>query len=387
MDAGDLTQFSQITRQSVEWVVDGLVPMGMLTVLAGPPKLGKSLLYCAWAKTLADDGHASILCNAEDTPEFTTKPRLEALRANTDLISHANVRPVLGNGQGDSWYRRIMEWIIDRQCDLFVLDPLSAFVDTHMDVYRDHHVRALLEPLDFIARETGCAIVYVKHLTKAGDGDILARISDSVAFTAAARSVVGLTREGDYGSLTRFVTHAASNVSELSGVQRWEVMPTLLPANNGLPETKTARIEYRGIAEGISALDVLAAPPSSEERGERERAEDLILDVLTLGEAPSRDLEQAAQAAGVSHTTMMWARSKLGVTPFKKGRSWYVRVDTFKSPSSRVREGTDSSKSLHSPAESSQESVHGSTDSSPEQGSLDWIGTATLEELRNLDNV
>lgn len=322
MQGDALFRYADLTREAVDWIIPGLVPRGMLTVLAGQQGLGKSLLYCAWAATLAAAGTASILVNAEDSSTHSTKPRLEALRADDSLIMGTSLSPEFGNGHSDKWYQEIGEWILATNAGMLVLDPLAAFIASDADVYRDHHVRRILEPLSFVAAETNCGIIYIKHERKDSQGEPLSRISDSVAFTAGARSVVQMKREGEYSSRVRLVCHTKCNVAELAPIERWEVVPTLL-TGDGRPEVRTARLESRGVAEGITVWDVFAPPVSDEELSERERAETLIRSYLAVSDVPSKDLMSMLDENGISEKTAKRARSDMGVTVEKRGRVWW----------------------------------------------------------------
>src|SRR5689334_8483814 len=81
--------YSEIDQQEIEWVIPGLVPRGMLTLLAGDPGIGKSLLGCRWAAELSFAERRTVLASAEDSPSHVTKKRLRALDADERLVFHA----------------------------------------------------------------------------------------------------------------------------------------------------------------------------------------------------------------------------------------------------------------------------------------------------------
>src|SRR5215210_3375313 len=70
--------------QPVEWLWDGLIPLGMLTLIYGDLGLGKSTMtacLAAWV-TRNDDIAEVLIANAEDSPEATIVPRLRAADAD-----------------------------------------------------------------------------------------------------------------------------------------------------------------------------------------------------------------------------------------------------------------------------------------------------------------
>jgi len=321
-----LIPYSELTVEHVDWVIPGHVPQGMLSVLAGEQGLGKSLLHAAWASGLSKRDLPSILVSAEDSPTHTTKARLMAYEANQDAIYHATILPVLGNGNDEAWLGRLRKWILNTDAQLLIFDPLSAFLDAATDSYKDQHVRRVLAALDAIAQETGCAIVYVMHLTKGAGANPMQRIAGSVAFTAAARSVMLLSPEIDPVSPLRILGHVKCNVAEKAVPQRWRIMPILIPNVEGR-DVKTARIEYVEDAADVDIYTILA-PRDADDDTERAQAVEIIMGQLSTGAVPSADLERAVRESGISPRTYDRARQEVGVRAHKRGKIWYSEIVT-----------------------------------------------------------
>lgn len=331
----DLIRYSDLRVEHVDWIIPGLIPLGMLSVLAGEQGLGKSLLHSRWAAQLSQSEMASVLVSAEDSPTHTTRARLFAANANQELIYHAKVLPVLGNGKDPEWLARIQQWIETTEARLLVFDPMMAFIDAASDSYKAQHVRGILAALDAIARITGCAIVYVMHLTKAEGANPLKRIAGAGAWTEAARSVVLITPEIDPYQPGRIIAHVKCNVAEKAPPELWRVTPILLSAQeygefNGR-DVRTARIDYVGVAEGVDvSMLLLARSDDSEMRGERDEAREIIVSMLSSGECLSSDLQRAVRESGISDRTYDRARRELGVRAVKRGTKWYSQVEIVK---------------------------------------------------------
>jgi hypothetical protein len=384
----DLIPYSQIQREYVEWIIPGLVPAGMLTVLAGQQGLGKSMLHVAWAAQLSMRDMVTVLISTEDSPSHTTVKRLEAVGAKREHVYHCVHPPVLGNGSDEAWLSRIRDWVRETKCSLLVLDPLVSMISATSETYRDHHVRRFLAPLEDIARETGCAIVYVMHLTKGEGVDPMNRVSGSVAFTAAARSVVLVARRDELGPTARIIAHVKCNVAELATPQLWHLEPILL---DGPRQETTARLVYSGPAE-IDIYSLLARPDTPEEKGDRERAVEMLEDMLSFGEEiPTADVERRAKAEGISERTLIRARAALGVKAVQRARQWYVYLPVT-SQSAKVQ-GANPPWLPENPSEQAgseaQESCRvpllpeGTLKPRPchEVGSVEWFGTATRAEI------
>ena len=102
--------------------------------------------------------------------------------------------------------------------NLIVLDPVVEHLSGNIDSHKDHSVRRALAPLARLAENTGAAILGIGHLNKSSSTDVLTRVGGSVAFGAAARSVLllGEDHEAVEGSPERLLIHAKSNLGPLS---------------------------------------------------------------------------------------------------------------------------------------------------------------------------
>src|SRR6185503_13492105 len=82
---------------------------------------------------------------------------------------------------------------------LVLIDPMSAYLGVgKMDSFRTTDVRAVLGPVIELATELKITIIGVMHFNKKVDvTNALLRISDSLAFGAAARHVYGVVNDAD----------------------------------------------------------------------------------------------------------------------------------------------------------------------------------------------
>ena len=101
---------------------------------------------------------------------------------------------------------------------LIILDPVVGHLSGNIDSHKDHSVRRALAPLARLAEDTGAAILGIGHLNKSPSTDVLTRIGGSVAFGAAARSVLllGEDPKAPEGSPERLLVHAKSNLGPLA---------------------------------------------------------------------------------------------------------------------------------------------------------------------------
>jgi RecA-family ATPase len=76
-----------------------------------------------------------------------------------------------------SGIKNLRELILRVPLDLLVLDPITDFIDEHafsrsggFDENDAMHWKAIINPLQQLARQTGCAILFTRHKSKAMSG-------------------------------------------------------------------------------------------------------------------------------------------------------------------------------------------------------------------------
>lgn len=322
-----LRRFSEISERELTWLWHGRIPAGKISVLAGDPGLGKSLVTIAIAAAVTreetkwpDCGEYApfgsvVLLSAEDDDADTVKPRLRV--AGADLTRVYTLSSVVTNPDGS---RRGFALDVDSDklrdaihsipdCRLVVIDPISAFLGT-VDSHKNADVRGLLSVLAEIAQETGVAILYVSHLNK-GSGGPLARITGSGAFVAAARSGLIVGRDQNDAERRVIVMPKCNLSKEIEGVayRVKQADGTVLPV-----------IEWEPGFVNVSPESLLSSDPSSNRR-ERSEAVEWLLSELSGGPQQTTDLQRLAKQAGHAWRTVRRAKDELNIQPRKNGFS------------------------------------------------------------------
>nr|WP_197082484.1 AAA family ATPase [Rubeoparvulum massiliense] len=105
-----------------------------------------------------------IYQTAEDGLSDTIKPRLLAAGADcTKVIVIDESRKELTLSD-----KRIEEAIIETNAQLLIIDPLQAYLGSGVDMHRANEIRPIFKNLSCVAERTGCAIVIIGHMNKAG---------------------------------------------------------------------------------------------------------------------------------------------------------------------------------------------------------------------------
>ena len=175
-----------VETEPVEWLWPDRVPMGRLTLMAGDPGIGKSLVALdiaarvtaglAWPdnpvgpKTRAGD---VILIGGEDSWGDTVRPRFLAAGGDPGrLWILEGTHDPDGNGmhplvlpRDQDVFGRVL--INVPECRLVIIDPLSAFL-ADRDAYTAMRICAALASMITRVRHNRTALLVITHLNKGG---------------------------------------------------------------------------------------------------------------------------------------------------------------------------------------------------------------------------
>ena len=316
-----LITFSDVERREVVWLEPGK-PRGMVVILAGDPGLGKSLCTLKTAAQLSLRGEHSIICSAEDSIEYTIKPRLDALGADTSKIHSFTPLDKDGNMRGVSFptdAALLRDEIRDVSAIYVALDPIGALLDAKVDSHKDASLRSALAPLARIAEETLATIEIVWHLNKSVGSDPMQRLGGSIGGPGAARSCLLLDRDPDDADqdrgTRRVLAHFKCNVGPLGPSRLLEVEAITLPASNLEPEVSTARIVDTG--ESPHAATALLA--SIDDGGVLTDAAEFLIAELADGAVDAAQMLRRAKNAGIAERTLNRAKKHVGVISERSG--------------------------------------------------------------------
>ena len=192
----------------ISWLVEGRIPRGAITLLAGNGGAGKSSFAHEWISALGGkevsrprsilggnvSGRfvAALIAREEDTGDINFRAARHAtIWGSADYVVMNDVS-------------KSLEYYLDLLLgmpvvDLVVIDPLRAVFNG--DEKSPGDVRAFCAPLLKLARAKRCAVVLVHHITKGSVKDagavrslaeLRVRIGGSAALVDAARMTIGM---------------------------------------------------------------------------------------------------------------------------------------------------------------------------------------------------
>jgi RecA-family ATPase len=241
-----------------------------------------------------------IYQTAEDGLSDTIKPRLLAAGADCTkviVIDESHKELILSD-------KRIEEAIIETSAQLLVIDPLQAYLGSGVDMHRANEIRPIFKNLSSVAERTGCAIVIIGHMNKAGGTKGLYRGLGSIDITAAARSVLLVGR-----------VRADPTIRVMA-----QIKSSLAPEAKKIAFKLDEENSFAWLGEYDIDLDELLGGSSTE--SVLKRAEKLIKEVLDDGAKASDYVVERAKEKQISQRTLKTAKKNLEVKSIKTKEGW-----------------------------------------------------------------
>lgn len=321
-------RMSDVQPEPISWLWPERIALGKITLIAGDPGLGKSLLTATMAAIVSkgypwplDDAPSLIgsvvLLSAEDDPADTIRPRLDAADADcgrihvlqairdTDTEGKSTQR-VFSLKRDTATLEELLPTLPD--CRLLVIDPISAYLDG-TDSHNNGDVRGLLAPLAKLASDHHIAIVLIQHLNKSSGGSAIYRAIGSIGFVAACRAAFAVTKDQN-NPARRLVMPVKNNLAKDSTGLAYSV----ITAENGSPV-----IVWESDPVMMTADEALSPSDSNEEKTDTDWAVEILEIALANGPVSAVEVNKEARQAGISQKSLRRAKERLGIKPKKSG--------------------------------------------------------------------
>jgi RecA-family ATPase len=313
-----LRPLSRIEMRRVRWLWEGYLALGKLTVLAGEPGQGKSLLSLDVAarmttgrpvplSTAKFERSDVLIFTNEDDAEDTIVPRFVASGGDRDRLHDLT----FADGSDFDVKRDLpaLEQALraNPSIKLVIFDPLFQFTTAKQNI--DGEVRPILHMLKDVAKRYGVAMILICHFNKKVDISALDKIGGCKAITAVPRLVYSIYTDGE----AKHMCWIKGNVSRSTD-------------RNLIFLTKEVPLAIEGVKVGLPVVDWVGASdktatelsPTSKATQKAKEPDNIAAGLL----AELKEVEQDSKAV-CSKLTLMWgwtegsirnAASKLGST-------------------------------------------------------------------------
>jgi putative DNA primase/helicase len=328
------TAASDLEMRAVEWLWPDRFALGKIGLIAGLPDRGKGQIAAFLAAAVTNkvalpcgEGTAVqgsvVWFNAEDDARDTVLPRLVAAGADPKRVHFVNGARADGKERGFSLVtdlpllRAKIEEIGD--VALVIIDPMSAYLGIgKVDSRQATDVRGVLTPLKAMVEELRIALVGIAHFNKKDDvKSALLRVSDSIAYVAAARHVQAVLDDPNDRDSKLFVK-AKNNLARDAMALRYNFSTKVVGHDPRLGIDIVAPfINWDAQHVDVTADDAMRAADGQSGNAKRE-AREFLLDRLIAGPVKADDLIAEARQEGISVKTLRRAKKDLGLRSRKQ---------------------------------------------------------------------
>jgi putative DNA primase/helicase len=328
-----IAKAAELEMCGVDWLWPGRFARGKLGLIAGMPDMGKGQIaaFIVAAVTAAvalpcSEGGATqgdvIWFNAEDGARDTVKPRLLAAGADPERVHFVNAARVNGK---DKFFSLVTDLPLLRKAVqkignvvLVIIDPVSAYLGVgKVDSRSATDVRGVLTPLKDMTEELHIAVIGICHFNKKDDiKSALLRVSDSIAYVAAARHVYAVLDDPDDKNSKLFVK-AKNNLARDTKALRYGVSVKTVGHDPRLNvDIEAPFIIWHPQHVEITANEAMQAATGQTAKRE---AREFLLDRLEAGPMNSDDIIAEAKQEGIAEKTLRRAKKDLGIKSRRRG--------------------------------------------------------------------
>jgi RecA-family ATPase len=304
----------EVKEREWDFLWEGIVPLGAVTLLEGRKGSGKTTLAAAIAASISGGPQmpgdkkrkvANVLwAGGEEDLSSAIKPRLLAAGAKAKNLycphdsEEAGRQLMLQLPKGATVFAEAMKSL---SAKLAVLDPLSSHVESGISLNDEQQARSVLTSLQAVATHSASAILCLRHLRKNATGPASDHGIGSVAIAATSRSVIRTDAHPDKKGFY-VLSHVACSVGPLQPSQLF----TLVKVKHGV------MIKWEGLA-GITAEEICEIDSEHGERDERMDAVKLLQTKLQAGWVSAIEVMAEAKRAGISERRLRSAKAMLMV--------------------------------------------------------------------------
>lgn len=323
----DIRRFDQIEDYPQEWLWENRIPKGTVTILEGPPKVGKTTLVVDLISRLTNgypmpftecpvdpEPTNCLILAPEDPVNQVLKPRLVIAGVDVSRVSHFYGFKTF-NGEKNRQFQicakdleDLEEIVLEERIGLIYIDAVMGILPGKTDENSDKDVRKnILDPLVSLAENTNSAIVIGRHWAKGASMRLsFEKGLGSIGWSARARAVLQVAKDPD-DPKTRIFCVAASNGPETPALKfKIESVQHIFP--NG-------KTQDFGRAEYLAELPDFD-PDSLSKAPNRETSADSAIkwleDYLAQnGASPSKVVDEAAKLKGIGNKALKAAKAQM----------------------------------------------------------------------------
>ena len=300
---------ADVEEKEVEWLIPQYIPKGHISILAGDGGIGKTTIWCGIVAGLSSgskiffeaipeefakrEPQKIIFFSSEDSMEYTLKAKFRKYNANMKNILSLSIKD--GAFKDIKFNSPVLREIIKQERPaLIVFDPIQSFIPPNMNMGKRNEMRDCLNYLRELGEEFSCTFLVVCHTNKQSGVYGRKRISDSADIWDIARSVL---IAGETSDRKRYLSQEKNSYDEEGETVIYTVHDSIAVFEEYSDKKDRDFVQERD-------YNTRQAP-------QRADAEHFIYEFLRNGRKPTKELDEAAEAAGISKVTLKRAKTDL----------------------------------------------------------------------------
>jgi len=316
----DYLNLKNVDPKAINWLWYNKFPAGSISLLAGDPGAGKSMLALwiaarisrgeDWPDIAGNPAGSVIILSAEDNIEDTLRVRADEAGADCKKIFILNPKKFnLEEIKGE------LEYLIKEIPDikLIIIDPLDAYM-TGTKGNENIGLRTALIPLLQLAAFHKISVLAVHHLNKDSAKKAIYRPLGSIAYQGVPRSSWVVERDPeDKENKRRFFAPLKTNLSK---------NPTTLAFRIDGPIGRPA-IEFEPDPIEIDTNEILGDEETKDNYTARADAVDWIKKALKDGPVEAATIKKDSKENMIAEATLNRAKKSAGVNSYQKEKKWF----------------------------------------------------------------
>lgn len=324
------------------WAIPDYLPLGELTVLAGPKAAGKSTLYATMAAAVSrGTSHPSwpyplnqapggvMIISTEDDWYKDIVPRLIA--AGADMSRIQNIVGIDENANTEETFRfqkKYDEHIYSSAramggVNLIIVDPWTHLIEGSAD--NAIMVQRKLERLKAFASHFNATILLIAHVIKAPKGrDPVARVSGNAAVVRVCRNlllVAKIENSLEEDNATHVLVRAVTNIAASGNGWSYHIEGVDVPSDEGMVSVSKIIWDSELTGSPVAILEKAENTGTGKKASAVDIAGEFLITALAHGPRLISELISEAKVVGISEASLMRAKKAKGISHKKQGGS------------------------------------------------------------------
>jgi len=176
-----------------------------------------------------------------------------------------------------------------------------SYIGKDVQLNVGNSAREMMNHIITLAQETGCTFIIAAHTSKQVSAEAINRLIGSIDFISSARSVLTVGKNPNCED-QKALAHTKSNLGPLASTILYH-----LDYEDGL-------VKFDSYSTLTDNEIIAPKEPRGKTAPATEEAKDFLMEVLADGYAISKEVQDAAKMAGISHGTLQKAKDELKIT-------------------------------------------------------------------------